>query len=182
VLKKVMKYKDFDGNDVEEEFYFHLSKVKLIKLEVSHKGGLEASLKAIIAAEDGETIVREFEGILHETVGKKSPDGRRHVQNAEISEAFFTSNAYDAFLMEMVENADAMAEFIRGVMPADMVAEASKAAAIIDARTPATDMPKQVPQAITRAQLMDMTDAELKDATEKIGSGEFVLIQAEDIT
>lgn len=177
-----MKYKDFDGNDVEEDFYFHLSKVALIKLEASHKGGLEASLKAIMAAEDGETIIKEFEGLLKACVGKKSADGRRHVQTADISEAFFTSNAYDAFVMEMVEDADVMAAFIRGVVPPDMAAEVQQAVAVMDTQSEVVDMPKVMPQAITRAQLQEMSDAEFKDAGEKLASGEFVLIQAEDIT
>jgi len=128
LLKKTVKYKDFDGNEREEDLYFHLSKVDIIKLEVSHKGGLKASIEAIMAAEDGETIMKEMEGILKMSYGKKSPDGRKHVKNDEIWEDFVSSNAYEAFFMELVLNADLSAQFIQNVVPADLVEEAANLA------------------------------------------------------
>ena len=49
MLKKTITYEDFNGETVSEDFFFHLSKAELVELEMSHTGGLSASLERIIA-------------------------------------------------------------------------------------------------------------------------------------
>ncbi len=40
MLKKTITYEDFDGNQVTEDHFFHLSKADLVEMEVSQKGGM----------------------------------------------------------------------------------------------------------------------------------------------
>ena len=40
MFKKTITYNDFNGVERTEDFYFHLTKAELIKLEFSESGGL----------------------------------------------------------------------------------------------------------------------------------------------
>ena len=35
MVKKTIKYSDYNGNEIEEDFYFNLSKVELLEMEMS---------------------------------------------------------------------------------------------------------------------------------------------------
>ena len=42
MLKKSVTYKDFNGQTVTEDFYFHMTKSEAVELEVNLPGGLAA--------------------------------------------------------------------------------------------------------------------------------------------
>ena len=48
MVKKTIKYSDYNGNEREEDFYFNLSKVELLEMEMSTEGGLENKIKKIV--------------------------------------------------------------------------------------------------------------------------------------
>lgn len=120
MLKKTIKYVDYDGNELEEDFYFNLNKSELIKLQASVPGGLEKMLKTIIAAKDGNAIMDMFAKVLHISYGQKSPDGKRFIKSEEIAEAFEQTNAYDQLYMELVTDADKAAAFVKAILPSDV--------------------------------------------------------------
>ena len=124
MLKKTVKYTDFNGEPREEDLYFHLKKVDIIRLELAHEGGLKASMERIIKAENGKVIMEEMEGFIKASYGVKSPDGKRHIKSEEIWLEFSQSNAYDVFFMELVMDAELSANFITSVMPPDLMEEA----------------------------------------------------------
>jgi hypothetical protein len=128
VLKKTITYKDFNDEEVSEDFFFHLSKAELVELELSHEGGLSASLERIVAAEDGKSIIAEFKNIILSSYGKRSIDGKRFVKNQEIRDEFESTEAYSTLFMELVTDTDAAVEFINGVIPKGMAEEAAKLA------------------------------------------------------
>lgn len=172
MLKKTITYESFDGDEkYTEDFYFHLSKAELVEIEMSHKGGLSNSIQNIVDAEDGKTIMEEFKKIILMAYGKKSADGKRFIKNEVYREDFIASNAYSELFMELVTDAEAAAKFIQAVIPAGMIAEAEKAAAVAQA----TDIEKPAPRLVTREELTAATSDEYKDLIEKIGSGEVIL-------
>lgn len=121
MLKKTITFDDLDGNPVTEDFYFHLSKAEIARMELSAEGGsLEKKLKAIIAAEDGKTIIDMFESIVLGAVGKKSADNKRFIKNQEVRDEFAQSDAYSVLFMQLISNAEESAAFIRGIVPADL--------------------------------------------------------------
>lgn len=124
MFKKTIKYKDFDGNDVEEDFYFHLSKADLMKLNAN--GDIEDQLKQIMASKDNKAILQKFEDFIRMSVGIRSEDGRRFIKTADAQSQFLDSPAYDEFLVELLTNANMAAEFIRNLVPKDMADAAKK--------------------------------------------------------
>lgn len=124
MLKKSITYQTWDGVEVTEDFYFHLTKAELVEMELSHKGGLGESLKKIIASEDGAEIIKEFKNILLKSYGQKSDDGRRFIKNQQLRDEFESTEAYSVLFMELVTDADAAAAFVNGVIPQDLAGEA----------------------------------------------------------
>lgn len=120
MLKKTIKYTDYNGNDLEEDFYFNLTQSELMKLQTSVPGGLEQMLRTIINTKDGNAIMDMFAKVLHIAYGQKSPDGRRFMKDEEISKAFEQTLAYDKLYMELVTDADKAAAFIKAILPAEV--------------------------------------------------------------
>lgn len=120
MLKKTITYEDFDGNKLEEDFYFNLTKTELIEIEMSEEGGLENAINKIIRTRDNKKIMEMFKKIISMSYGEKSLDGKRFIKTDEIRENFLTSLAYDELFMELLSNEDAAAKFIKGIMPKDI--------------------------------------------------------------
>lgn len=126
MLKKAITFKDFDGNEVTEEFYFNISKSELVELELSNEGGLEAYLKRIIASNDGKTIVQEFKKLILMSYGVKSEDGKSFIKTDKVREDFQQTLAFDSLFFELSTDSDAATEFVKGIIPQDMADEVAR--------------------------------------------------------
>lgn len=132
MLKKTIKYTDFNGVEQFEDFYFNLTKTELAKMEIRYSeihgsgedaevsGGFKERLEKIVAAGRGQEIIDTFDDIVKSSYGVRSSDGRNFVKSEEAYQNFITSAAYDAFFMELVTDATAAANFINGVVPATL--------------------------------------------------------------
>lgn len=120
MLKKTITFKDLDGNDVTEDFYFNLSKAEITELQFSKDGGLLEFLQQVINTKDAGTVIGTFKEIVSQCVGKRSEDGRRFIKNQEVTDDFLQSDAYSVLFMELLTDAGKAAEFIRGIVPADL--------------------------------------------------------------
>lgn len=120
MICKTIAYTDYDGNPREEKLYFHLNKAELTEMELSAAGGFAAMIQRIIDAKDGARIIATFKDLLLRSYGEKSPDGRRFIKSPELSKAFSETEAYSILFMELATDADKAAEFVRGVIPADL--------------------------------------------------------------
>jgi len=120
MLKKTITYKDLDGNDITEDFYFSLSKAEIAETELSYEGGLTAHLRRIVETKNGAEIIGTFKKILTMSVGRRSEDGKRFIKSDEITQEFMQTDAYSELFMELVTDAEASAAFVRGIVPADL--------------------------------------------------------------
>ena len=120
MLKKVIKYTDFDGNEREESCYFNLTKSELTEMELSVTGGLTKMIEKISETKDGSRIMTIFKDIILRAYGEKSADGRRFIKSKELSEAFSQTGAYDVLFMELVTDANKASDFIQAVIPSDI--------------------------------------------------------------
>lgn len=131
MLKKTIKFTDYDGNEREEDWYFNMNKAELFELESSVNGGFNGILSKIVQDQNGAEIMRIFKELILKCVGKKSNDGRRFEKSEEISNEFLQTEAYSELFMELVTDADKAAKFIEQVMPSEkeidqVVAKANK--------------------------------------------------------
>lgn len=136
MLKHPIKYTDYteDEEEVEEYFYFNLTKTELLELEIEHQEGLEEWLEKISKARDRKTLWHEFKRIVLLAYGEKSPDGKSFIKSEESRDAFAHSAAFDALMMNLLTDANMAANFVKGVMPKDLAKAADKAAADLKAK------------------------------------------------
>lgn len=126
MLKRIINFEDFDGKPASVEAYFHLSKAELVEYEVEFKEGLAAAIQRIINANDRKEMIAEFKRIILMSYGVRSDDGKRFVKSEELRNAFQQTPAYSALFMELATEDGKASEFINGVLPADMVAQAQQ--------------------------------------------------------
>ena len=120
MLKKTISYTDYNGVERKEDFYFNLSKAEIMEMQLSTTGGLTEMIKRIVATQDQPALVKIFKELILKAYGEKSPDGKRFIKNAALSEAFEQTEAYSILFMELATNDEAAAKFINGIVPADM--------------------------------------------------------------
>lgn len=125
MIRKVIKYQDYNGVDKKEAHYFNLNKVELAKLETGSTGGFQESMKKLIEAEDMHSMIEVIEDVIQKSYGVKTPDGK-FLKRKEDLEMFMASPAYPELFMELATNTEAATEFFNGLIPADMVNQAKK--------------------------------------------------------
>ena len=129
MLKKNIKYVDYDCNDRAEDFYFNLNKAEIVELELGTTGGLTKTLEKIVQEKDNKRIVEYFKAIILKAYGEKSADGRRFIKSQELRDSFEQTEAYSELFMELSSNAKAAADFISGIVPKE-AADAAKQATL----------------------------------------------------
>lgn len=129
MLKKTVKYEDFDGNTREETLYFFISKTELTEMELKTPGGFAKKLERISQASDGAEIMAVFKEIILTAYGEKSDDGRSFIKKrngVRLADEFEQTMAFDALFTELITNPDKASAFVNGIMPKDLMAEANK--------------------------------------------------------
>ena len=120
MIKKRIKYEDFDSVEREEDFYFNLTKTELVKWNYSESGGLEEAVKKIIDNKDAKELLKIYDKIITMSYGVKSPDGKKFVKSEEIINDFKDTNAYDVMFIEYLSHPESFNAFIDGIMPKDI--------------------------------------------------------------
>ena len=123
MLKKAIKYIDFDGNEQEETLYFNLSEPEVVRLDVQFKGGLEEYINNLDEKVNPQDILSLFEKVIKASYGEKSDDGRYFVKKEEGIDLFYQSAAYSALFVELVTDADKAATFFNALLSKTTVDE-----------------------------------------------------------
>lgn len=117
MLRKTIKYEDYNGVNQEEIFLFNLNKAELLRFDQSFEGGLETYTKRIANERDNALLSKLFEDLILISYGKKSDDGKVFLKNDTIRENFKCSAAYDALYWELMTDADAAGDFFTALIP-----------------------------------------------------------------
>ncbi len=125
MLKKTIKYVDYNGVERNEDFYFNLTKAELMEMEMSISGGLTDMINKIVNTQDAPAIIKIFKELVLKAYGEKSADGKRFIKSEEIATAFAQTEAYSELFMELATNADEAAKFVNGIMPTDVAQQAA---------------------------------------------------------
>lgn len=130
MLKKTVKYEDFEGNQVEETLYFFISTSEITDMELSIPGGISNKLKRLTEPDvTGKEIMDTFKELILKAYGEKSENGRAFIKKKNgvpLSEEFEQSFAYDALYTEFITDPEKAAAFINGIWPKDLIDEANK--------------------------------------------------------
>lgn len=125
MLKETIHFTDFNNQPASTVEYFNLSKNEIIDLEASIEGGLASMMRRVEDNPTAKGVLELLKTLTHASYGIKSDDGRYFEKSDEITKRFISSAFYDDFLFSLVENdAQKGLAFIRGILPAKLVADA----------------------------------------------------------
>lgn len=115
MLKKVINYTDFNGEQQTETHYFHMNRPEAVRFEAKYGGDLSVYAKSLANASVKENF--EFiEDIILSAYGERTADGRGFNKSPEIVANFKNSLAYDALFEEMVTVEGAAEQFGMGIV------------------------------------------------------------------
>lgn len=120
MIKKTITYTDYDGTSRTEEHYFNLSKAEILNLQFEEVGGFDKMLTKIVQEHDVVKLIKLFNQIIKVSYGVKSPDGKRFMKSEEIWKEFEETEAYSQLYMELIQDSKKAADFINGILPADL--------------------------------------------------------------
>ena len=123
MIKKTVTYKDLNGKERTETFYFHYFESEIMDMEMSEEGGLAERIQRIIDAKDQASLLKVIKNFVVDAYGVKSDDGRRFIKSQEVKDAFVECPAYSKIYMELLTNDELAAEFVNKVVPEDMAAQ-----------------------------------------------------------
>ena len=125
MLKKTIKYVDYNGVEREEDFYFDLSKAEITEMELSQDGGMSNLIQKIVNTKDMTSLIKIFKQLILKSYGEKSADGRRFIKSEQLSTEFTQTPAYSELFMELATDEKAAANFINSIVPQE-ISEKSK--------------------------------------------------------
>lgn len=134
MIKKTVKYEDFDGNERVEDCYFNLTQTELVDVAMDLPEGFMDSLGndpskidqnaaavKMIETFGNKGIMEFIKELLLKSYGVKSEDGRRFEKSEQLSKEFSETLAFDAIFIELLSDDAAAADFINKILPAKVV-------------------------------------------------------------
>lgn len=127
MLKRTIKFKDYDDKERVEDHYFHMSEAEVIKwITTSGEYTLDKVLIRLTTEKNGKKIMEMFESLIKQSYGRKSLDGRKFEKSEEIWNDFYQTEAYSVLFTELVTDAKKAAEFVNRIIPSDMSTKIQK--------------------------------------------------------
>lgn len=127
MLAETLTYKDYNGEERTETFYFNLNKSEVAMMELKHPGGYSEFLKRIVESKDQKKIVESFQQLIEDSYGVKSDDGHYFKKSKEAFELFKSTEAYSELLIKILSDPEAASRFVNGIMPITDLNEQQKA-------------------------------------------------------
>ena len=110
MLHKKVTYTNYNGEVVNEDVYFNLTSMELVKMEAKYEMSISDKIKEVVDANDFRGIIALFEDLLLTAYGVKSEDGRRFIKDKEATKEFEDSIAYAEIFEQIILNPDAAKE------------------------------------------------------------------------
>lgn len=120
MYKKELSYKDYNGEQCTEVFWFHLNQVELIDLEVGlDPDGMLEYLRKIHKANDKAKAIDFIKMLIKNSFGVKSNDGK-FMKSDRIWQEFEATAAYPALFMTLMTSDVEMEAFVQGIVPSEI--------------------------------------------------------------
>lgn len=138
MISETITYKDFNGKERTETYYFHLTEAELTKMQLLTEGGYAEMIQRVLDAKSTPELVAIFEEWIQKSYGVKTPDGRGFLKRKEDLELFMSTEAYSQLFMKLAFDDVAAARFINGVVPSDVADKIKAQKAAMSLETPNT--------------------------------------------
>jgi len=127
MIRKEIQFTNFNDEKETGVFYFNMSKGELVMQQMSaidqHTESFQDKLEKIAKNLQGKALVETLKEIIEDAYGEKTTDGKNFVKvrnGVKLVENFLSSGAYSELVVELLSSAQGMADFVNGLMPADL--------------------------------------------------------------
>lgn len=127
MIKKTIKYTDFNGQQRKETAYFNMNKLEVLKLTAKLGMDIDAYAKKLAESEDMPKMLQFIEDIILMSYGEKSQDGRSFEKSKEKTEKFENSNAFAELFEQLLLNPQQTSQFASGIVGVKQVTAAPTA-------------------------------------------------------
>lgn len=129
MTKYTVKFTNFNGEEVTEDLYFHISEDELVKLSKVDPTFTQENITQIAEEKDGRTMYAVIQKILTYAFGVKSEDGWYFDKDCPKAKNFPKSAAFEALMSDLIEidDPDMFTKFFEGIFAAGILAKARKA-------------------------------------------------------
>ena len=116
MLKQRVKYQGFDGELIEEDLYFNLTRMDLIELNDRYESkDMAAYIDKIVKEKNIKKLYKVLKDIVLMAYGVKSEDGKRFIKNQTVKDEFAESLAFSQLIEDFHETDTSMSDFITGI-------------------------------------------------------------------
>ena len=119
MLKKTLTYTDYNGNEVTDDLYFHLSTMEVVRiqteLDMQEDEELDEYALRLGREKNLKEILQFIDLIVQRSYGVRSSDGKRFDKSPKVLDDLLASPKYDALIGELLFVDGAAQEFASSV-------------------------------------------------------------------
>jgi hypothetical protein len=120
VFKKVVTYKNFEGETENEELVFNLTVPEIAELEFEFDSGIEEAARKAAASGNNKELFNMFKVLMAISYGRRSEDGKRFLKKKEWLDELFCGLAYEELFLWLFTNEENAIAFFNAIMPERM--------------------------------------------------------------
>ena len=120
MIKKTITYTDLNGAESTEDYYFHINKGEMMRMQLSEGMALDVKIDRLIQTRDYKEIVATIESFIDLSYGVRSENGKSFIKNPKQLELFKSSEAYSELVWSLYTDEDEMRDFIFGIFPSNL--------------------------------------------------------------
>lgn len=123
MFTREFEYTDYRGNPKKASYTFSLEKDEMLKMELGNYGGLQHTMKTMMADKRPDKVLDLLQEFVLGAVGEISPDGSSFYKNEKIREDFRQTKVCHDLLFEMMSDENAFFNFLMQAVPAEVAAK-----------------------------------------------------------
>lgn len=133
MVKKTVKYVDYNGVERSEDLYFNLTQLQATELALELPEDINDEINSANSGADVNDAAAKImeklgnKGIMNfikllvlRSYGKRGEDGKSFIKSEELSTEFSHTIAFSNLMMELISDDKAASEFINGVIPSGL--------------------------------------------------------------
>ena len=120
MIKKTITYTDLNDAENTEDYYFHINKGEMMRMQLSEGMALDVKIDRLIQTRDYKEIVATIESFIDLSYGVRSENGKSFIKNPKQLELFKSSEAYSELVWSLYTDEDEMRDFIFGIFPSNL--------------------------------------------------------------
>lgn len=163
MIKKSVTYETYDDEPitVTEDFYFHITKLDIMEMDLYLEGGIEGTLEELQKTEDATRAWELFKDILLNAYGERETNGKsfrkKDNKGRPLRDHLEGSPALGEIILDFLNDPEEAGKFINKMFPQNLVAEAKAENALKEAAPTAETV--ELPQ--PKEENAEPTDEEL---------------------